>query len=176
MTTGTAAPTRGARQQDSVPADTTAPVRLEHRDDGRLWAVRGATATPVHVRPCFPWSEPSKYLSLRDDEDDEIVLVRDPSELDAASRQALEGALVETGFLFRLTHVLEIEEEVELRRWHVRTEQGDRTFQTRLDEWPRRLPDDGLLIRDVNGDLYHLAEPGTLDAHSRSVLWAFVDS
>jgi hypothetical protein len=33
----------------------------------------------------------------------------------------------------------------------------------------------GLLIRDVAGDLYHLAEPAKLDKRSRELLWAFVD-
>jgi hypothetical protein len=33
--------------------------------------------------------------------------------------------------------------------WRVHTDQGARRFQTRLDDWPRKLPDGGLLIRDV---------------------------
>jgi hypothetical protein len=31
------------------------------------------------------------------------------------------------------------------------------------------------LIRDVSGDLYHLADPARLDQHSRALLWSFVD-
>ena len=34
----------------------------------------------------------------------------------------------------------------------------DRTFQTRLDHWPCELPGGGLLIRDVAGDLYYIAD------------------
>ncbi len=63
----------------------------------------------------------------------------------------------------------------EIRHWRVETRQGTRSFQTRLDAWPRLLPHGGLLIRDVAGDLYHLGEPGALDHHSRALLWAFVD-
>ena len=99
----------------------------------------------------------------------------DPADLDQRSRAALERALAVAGFVFEVTQVLEIEEEVEIRRWRVETEQGPRTFQTRLDDWPRTLPHGGLLIRDLAGDLYHLAAPGQLDRHSRELLWAFVD-
>ena len=101
--------------------------------------------------------------------------MREPADLDARSRAALESALAVAGFVFDVTRVLEIEEEVEIRRWRVETRQGPRTFQTRLDDWPRTLPHGGLLIRDLAGDLYHLAAPEQLDRQSRELLWAFVD-
>ena len=150
-------------------------LSLEQRADGRLWAVRGDEERAVWVRRCFPWSEPGRYLSLRDGDEEEFALVRDPAELDAASREALETALALAGFVFEITRVLEIEEEVEIRRWRVETRQGARSFQTRLDDWPRTLPHGGLLIRDVTGDLYHLGRPAALDRNSRALLWAFVD-
>jgi hypothetical protein len=150
-------------------------LSLEQRADGRLWAVRGDEERAVWVRRCFPWSEPARYLSLRDADEEEFALVREPAELDAASRDALAAALALAGFVFEITRVLEIEEEVEIRRWRVETRQGARAFQTRLDDWPRSLTHGGLLIRDVTGDLYHLGRPGALDRHSRALLWAFVD-
>jgi len=150
-------------------------LSLEQRPDGRLWAVRGDEERAVWVRRCFPWSEPAQYLSLRDSDEEEFALVRDPADLDDASRAALEDALALAGFVFEITRVLEIEEEVEIRRWRVETRQGPRAFQTRLDDWPRTLPHGGLLIRDVTGDLYHLGRPAVLDRQSRALLWAFVD-
>ena len=68
--------------------------------------------------------------------------------------------MAEAGFVFEVTRVNEVEEEVEIRHWQVETRQGTRSFQTRLDDWPRALPGGGFLIRDVAGDLYRLPEPG----------------
>jgi len=150
-------------------------LTLERHADGRLWAVRDGEGRAVWVRRCFPWSEAARFVSLRDIDDTEFVLVRDPAELDEASRAVLETALAEAGFVFAVTRVLEIEEEVEIRRWRVETRQGPRSFQTRLDDWPRLLPHGGLLIRDVTGDLYHVGRPAAMDRHSRALLWAFVD-
>jgi hypothetical protein len=79
------------------------------------------------------------------------------------------------GFVLTVTRVLAIDEEVEIRQWTVETPDGRRSFQTHLDDWPRVLPLGGLLIRDVAGDLYRLAEPGRMDRRSRELLWAFVD-
>ena len=153
----------------------TAPALQLERLDGGLAARSGDTVTVVTVRPCFPWSESRRYISLRDAEQNEVALIKDPAELDATSRAALEQALAEAGFLLEVTRVVSVEEEVEIRHWQVETRQGRRSFQTRLDDWPRSLPDGGFLLRDVAGDLYHIAAPGALDAKSRELLWAFVD-
>ena len=51
----------------------------------------------------------------------------------------------------------------------------ERTFQTKLDDWPRELPGGGLLIGDVAGDLYQIANRDDLDEKSRKLLWAFAD-
>jgi hypothetical protein len=150
-------------------------LTLERRADGRLWAVTGGEERSVWVRRCFPWSQPTRYISLRDGEENEIALVRDPGELSYESRAVLEEALVEAGFVLKIVRVLELDEEVEIRNWKVETEQGPRSFQTRLDDWPRQMPGGGLLIRDVAGDLHYVAEPNGLDAKSRSLLWVFVD-
>lgn len=151
------------------------PLVLERRRDGRLWARARGFARVVHVRRCFPWTEPARFVSLRDDEGEEFAFVADPGALDGESRHALEAALADAAFVFDIVAVLGIEEEVELRHWRVRTRQGDRSFQTRLDDWPRSLHGGGLLVRDVTGDLYRLPEPAAMDRASRTLLWAFVD-
>ena len=163
------------RRTDDADTRKSPGLRLEWRADGSLWAVRGDEERAVSVRRCFPWTEPARHLSLRDADEEEFAFVRDPADLDARSRAALDAALAVAGFVFEVTRVLEIEEEVEIRRWRVETRQGPRTFQTRLDDWPRTLPHGGLLIRDLAGDLYHLSQPQQLDKHSRELLWAFVD-
>lgn len=150
-------------------------LRLERRVDGQLWATRLDEQKPVRVSRCFPWSEPGRFISLRDGDDEEFALIRDPEELDRESRSALEFCLTEAGFVFEIIGVESCEEEVEIRTWVVLTRQGRRSFQTRRDEWPRDVPGGGLLIRDVSGDLFYVPDTKMLDAKSRALLWAFVD-
>ena len=145
------------------------------RSSGRLIAIVEGRAVLVRLRQCFPWSEPNRHLSLRDEDDEEIALVEDPASLEPESRRALEEAVAEAGFVLEVVRVLSIEEEVEIRQWKVETKHGPRSFQTHLDDWPRTLPMGGLLIRDVAGDLYLLAAPEKLDRRSKELLWAFVD-
>ena len=163
--TGTIAPRVRAHEHEVV---------MRTAADGRLVVELHGQTVAVRVRQCFPWSEPRRHLSLRDDEEREVALVEDPAALAPESRHALERALAEAGFVLEVTRVLEVEEEVEIRQWTVETVQGRRSFQTHLDDWPRALPGGGLLIRDVAGDLYRLPEPGSMDKVSQELLWAFV--
>jgi hypothetical protein len=142
---------------------------------GRLLFVSENGETPVRLQQCFPWSAPHEYLSLRDATDRELALVEQPASLGRASRDALEQALAAAGFVFDVTRVVSIDEEIEIRQWTVETTSGTRSFQTHLDDWPRDLPSGCLLIRDVGGDLYRLRAPESMDRNSRELLWAFVD-
>jgi hypothetical protein len=150
-------------------------VILRNGDDGRLFVIADGEPVAVRLRQCFPWSEPQRHLSLRRDDEREVALVDDPRALSPESRHALEQALALAGFVLDVTRVLAIDEEVEIRQWTVETVHGPRCFQTHLDDWPRVLPGAGLLIRDVGGDLYRLADPKGMDRASRELLWAFVD-
>ena len=146
---------------------------LSRGADGQLWAERGGRRAAVVVHRCFPLSDPVRHISLRDHDEWEFAIVADTSELDRASRSALESALAVAGFLLEITAVEDVSEEIEIRHWVVGTRQGARRFQTRLDDWPVEIAGGGLLIRDLAGDLYHVPDPEALDRASRKWLWAF---
>jgi len=156
----------------SLELENTTEVRIQN---GLLFAIVDGEPVSVRLRQCFPWSEPHRFLSLRDEDDEEVALIEEPAVLAPESRYAIEQALAEAGFVLEVTRVVSIEEEVEIRQWKVETKHGPRSFQTHLDDWPRALPNGGLLIRDVAGDLYLLATPGEMDRRSKELLWAFVD-
>jgi hypothetical protein len=150
-------------------------LTLEKRRDGRLWALLAERAAPVKLRRCFPWTFPERYISLQNDENEEVAFVADPRDLDAASRSALSQALAEVGFVFLIRKVYSVEEDFELRCFKVETPQGPRAFQTALDAWPRETPDGGLLIEDVAGDVFRIESPQSLDPRSRELVWELVD-
>jgi hypothetical protein len=159
----------------TVDAELETGITLRSGGDGRLLATIDDQEVSVRLRQCFPWSEPHRHLSLRDDKEREVALIDDPAQLAPASRCALEDALAAAGFVLVVTRVVGVDEEVEIRHWSVETVHGPRTFQTHLDDWPRTLPGGDLLIRDVGGDLYRLANPQGMDRTRREFLLAFVD-
>lgn len=160
---------------DQLAFDETLTTRLERRADGQLWILRAGQSCAVNIARCFPWSARARFISLRDDEKQEVCLIDDPATLDSDSRATLEHALIEADFVLEVERIHDIDEEIEIRCWDVTTSQGRRRFQTKRDDWPRIVPGGGVLIRDVAGDLYYIKEPAELDQPSQALLDAFVD-
>jgi len=155
-----------------VPIDK---VTLERDPDGQFRASWEGHTTHVRVLACFPWSKPTDYVSLRDEKEREIALIRSMADLDASKRAVVEQALAESAFVLTITKIDVLEEEYEIRHWEVITKQGPRKFQTKRDEWPRQLHTGGLLIRDVAGDLFYIPSPADLDPASQKRLQVYVD-
>ena len=149
--------------------------RLERRVDGKLWVVCDATAVAVEVVRCFPWTEPTRFLSLRDSHGTEHAFIDQLEELDTESQKALGPGLSRSGFVLDIVRIERIEEDFELRAFVVDTLQGPRRFQTALDAWPRRVECGALVLEDVYGDLYRIAQPEKLDQRSSELLRLLVD-
>ena len=154
-----------------LPANLT----VRRRDDGQFEAAWDGRTAVVRVIRCFPWSEPHRFISLRDHDENEIALIPDLTQLDPDSRQAVESALAEAAFVLEVVRIDSIEEEFEIRNWRVQTRQGPRTFQTHRDEWPRAVDGGGYLVHDVAGDLFRIPPPAQLDEASRKRLRIYID-
>ena len=141
------------------------PLRIERDANGHVVVLRGDQRIEVTVSPCFPWSSPGRYLSLRDGENQEVALVKDLEDLDEDSASCLRTALQETRFVLEVESIEAIEKEFELRNWHVVTRQGTRKFQTRLDDWPRPLPDGSALVQDIQGFIFVSSANSTTPFH-----------
>ena len=163
--------------QDLLPVEEIASdiMEIKRLGDGRLSVYQNNSATQVKVCLCFPWTKPGRYISLRDEKNNEIAFIKDINELEPLSQQVVAQAMAEAGFVLQIQSVESLKAEFEIRNWRVTTRQGSCTFQTELDDWPRLLPDGGMLIKDVAGNLFHIADPKALDEKSRKILWAFID-
>lgn len=158
---------------DNQPLPTGITVR--RRDDGQFEASWDDKSAVVRAIRCFPWSEPKRFISLRDHDENEIALITDLDQLDAHSRKTIESALAEAAFVLEVTRIDSIDEEFEIRNWRVQTRQGPRTFQTHRDEWPRPVDGGGFLVHDVAGDLFHIPTDDRLDETSRKRLRVYID-
>lgn len=149
--------------------------QLSYTDNNLYLHCADGSLVPVQARPCFPWSEPNKYITLHDYENRELEFVEDPATLDADSRVALESGLAVSVFIFQIQRIESVVVEFEIRNWTVITKQGRRIFQTRLDEWPKINSAGGYLIRDVAGDMFYIPALKDLGTRSREWLSVYVD-
>ena len=150
-------------------------LQVELDPSGNLTLLRDGARVTVTLRPCFPWSQPEGFLSLRDSGGEEVAFLPSLAGLATEAREAVAAALKASRFTLEITAIESVRTDFELRVWKVDTLQGKRTFQTRLEEWPMELPDQSIIIRDLAGDLYHIPDPKRLDRKSYTRLWAFIE-
>lgn len=143
-----------------------------HNDGARSTATQWVAVTPVR---CFPWSDSTCFISLRDAENNELWLVEQLNDLATSSQHALLDALQIVGFLLEVKSVVSIEEDFEIRAWKVITTCGPRSFQTERDSWPSAAPGGGHMIQDVAGDVFFIPPLNALDPNTQKLLWPYVD-
>lgn len=172
------------KKESSLSCGATAPLRplvnlselrVSRAQDGRYRAAWANQECLVRVGTCFPWSAPGTFVSLRDEEDREVALIPSLDEVDTESRVVLQMALREAAFAFEITHVERVRKEFEIRHWVVTCVEGQRSFQTKVDDYPQLLAPTGLLITDVAGDVFVIHDWKALDKHSRKQIALFVD-
>lgn len=157
-------------------------LSFSHTDEGTLECrkqnvvsglVRKAS---VKVSRLFPVTDPNHFWILTGvgNEENEIGIIDDPSDLDDDSLRWLKYDLEEREFVFQIKEVMEIAEEFELRRFTVRTQVGDRSFYMRMDHWPDEKKPQVLSFKDLSNDIYE-AVLENLDSKSMKKLASFID-
>lgn len=140
---------------------------LELKNDGLLYFNNEKGQKQITVKQCFPWSKPDELLSLRDDKSKEVFLIERISDLSKSNQGQLTNYLFKVDLVLKIIKILSIEEDLQLRSYHVETVQGVRSFQTKLDEWPEVKPDGRVLISDLSGDLFQIESFDLLDECSK---------
>jgi len=127
--------------------------------DKKLFYLKNKSAEWVEVdlKPCFPQTFADQYYSLQDDKGEEIELIEriEKSDfLDELDIEILNEYINFKKFTFVIIGIYSIAEDFGLRNFKVKTVQGDRSFQTGLDVWPRVINNGAILIDDLYGEQY----------------------
>ena len=142
-------------------------------------AENGVTTYPrVTLRSCFPVSETSLFLSVRDalDENKEIGIVEDWSKLTVASREAVALELNLHYFVPQITRVDDVREELGFLYWTVDTDKGPQEFVMRnsVIRYTREISPGHWLLIDVNDARHEIPDFEVLDASSQKLVRRFL--
>ena len=121
----------------------------------------------VVVRRLMPLSNPEKYISLAADEDTEIGILVNPSELAPESLKILREELDKRYFTPTIQKIYRVKEQFGIHEWEVETERGRITFSVRgLNQNIKQVPPARLFVTDVRGNRYDIPDYRELDAQS----------
>lgn len=150
----------------------TQPFELSEDPQGRLVLARPEHEPVVGVtlRRAFPWSNPSRHVSIRSGEGKELLHVDDVAALPPALRDLIARWLTRNSFVPKITRVRSINMDFGYQQWAVETDRGPATFRVQEREDVRFLHDGRFAVKDANGNIYELANLSQLDRDSRRAL------
>lgn len=136
----------------------------------------GTVIENLEPRRLFPVSNTEMYITLLDDNEKEIALVRDLAELDDASAETLRACFLEYYRIPQITKLLEGTEKFGSLTWHVETDRGAVSFRirNRHSDIKNFHGTNRVLIRDTNDNRYEIADWTRLDAHSKHLLFSYL--
>ncbi len=142
----------------------------------RLIRADGSVLEPLEPRRLFPFTDPSKYVSLLDSEEKEVALIRDVNELDRDSAKVLEDCFREYYMIPRILRVTDCEDKFGMLKWSVETDRGSVTFRirNRHSDIKKLYGTKRVIIRDSNDNRYEIRDYTTMDAHSLHLLFSYL--
>lgn len=131
----------------------------------------GTVFEPLEPRRLFPVNRPDEYITLLDDNNAEVAIIRAISDIDKASRETIRASLDDFYLIPHITHVISVSEKYGNLHWCVDTDRGIKEFDIRNRNTDIRVYDDGRIrVRDSDDNRYMIEDFNTLDAHSKKLL------
>ncbi len=125
--------------------------------------VDGRELPRVFVHQAFPLSMPNEYISVRDDEQKEIGIIRRLDEMDQTVQELIESELSRRYFAPIVEKVNSLKEEFGYLYWDVMTSSGDRRFtQQAKPETILGAGDQELIVIDIDENRFRLPRYRTL--------------
>ena len=130
----------------------------------------GTVQTKVEPVYAFPVSETSRYISLMDEESNEIGIIEDIKHLPHESRKILVEELQKRYFMPKITRIHFIEGRFGVTQWEAETDSGTVFFDLRSRNDITSLDGGRVLIKDIDGNRYEIVNYHQLDPKSIALL------
>ena len=165
-----------------APASVTETSDLRYLDPARAHIRRRGAAIHLtidddvtHMRVtllrAFPLGAPDRFISVRNDKNEEIGLIADPAALDAESRAVLGEELHRRYVIPVIRRIVGVKERFETVEWQVETDRGDCRFTTRnLRESLIRPAPKRYILTDVEGNRFDVPDMTALPLPSQAHL------
>lgn len=127
----------------------------------------GKTYENIEPRSLFPISGPTQYISLLNEKNEEIAVIRNLNALMPESRKVVEEVLHEYYMIPKILKILDRKEKSGILKWTVETDHGLREIDihNRLSSI-KVIYGTRVLIRDANDNRYEIPDYENLDAKS----------
>ena len=137
----------------------------------RLTVAEDHSYPSVKLYQASPLSRPGRYVSLQNGKGAEIIMVENLQDFPEESRPVVEEEIRRRYLTARIQAVKNIKTEFGVTYWKVATDKGERDFVVQsLSESCVWLSERHILVIDVDGNRFEIADSAALDETSRAEL------
>jgi hypothetical protein len=142
------------------------------KDDGEI-----KVYNRVSIHRCFPYSDPDRYISIREPDRDgrEIGLIEDLNKLSSETRAMIEEQLELRYFAPIITKIRHIREEYGYSYWDVVTDKGPCRFTVRMGgSNVYSIGVNRYLVNDLDGNRFEIPDLYKMSAREIKLLDLFI--
>ncbi len=133
----------------------------------------GSFYEKLEPRRLFPVSRADSYITLLDEDGDEVAIIRSINDLNDESREVIQYSLNDYYLVPHIRRIISVSEKSGKIHWIVETERGIKEFDIRNRNHDIRVYQDGRVrVRDSDDNRYIISDYRALDSHSRGQLIA----
>ena len=134
----------------------------------------GDVFTDLEPRRLFPITDLNRYITLLDEKEKEIALIKEISDLDEESAKAVNDCFKDFYMIPKITAVLEVNDKFGVLKWKVMTDRGEISFSIRNRHSDIKvLGKKRLFIRDSNDNRY-LGNINEFDSHTMRKIFCYI--
>ncbi len=136
----------------------------------------GTVYENLEPRMLFPFTKTTEYVSLLEEGEKEIALIRDLNDLDKASRFAIDECFREYYMIPKIIKVIDCYDRFGTLKWTVETDRGEISFRirNRHSDIKHLYGTNRIIIRDSNDNRYEISDYTKLDARSARLLFSYL--
>ncbi len=138
---------------------------------------RGKTYPRVAVCPSFPFTQPGKYISLREEtaEGREIGMIEDLYELSADTQQLITEQINLRCFMPKITKIISVKEKYGFAYLDVDTDRGQCKFTVNVSSADIiNLGGNRIIFKDVDGNRFEIPDTSKLSSAEYKIIEAII--
>ena len=127
----------------------------------------------LEPRRLFPVSNLDNYITLLDNDGEEIAIIKSLNDISEDSRRIIRESLSNYYLVPKITRIISVTEKYGTLRWDVETDRGVKSFDIRNRNHDIKVQKSGAVrVRDADDNRYVIEDYKALDPHSRAFLIA----
>ena len=135
----------------------------------------GDVFTDLEPRRLFPITDLNRYITLLDEKEKEIALIKEMSSLNEESAKAVNGCFEDFYMIPKILSVVDISDKFGVLKWTVVTDRGEISFSIRNRHSDIKvLGKKRLFIRDSNDNRYEIPDLAKIDNRSRQLIDSYL--